>query len=120
MRVFYDDGVLRIRSMEPEDVKTLYETYLSYGWHPKTETYEKYYRDQQKGLRIVFIAELRGRKDHPLENIYITNSQFTMIDRSVIPDEKYGPADEREDYYLPYFSHVKNLVLNNTVFNTLD
>lgn len=60
MPVYDDDGALRIRSMAPEDAKVLYDTYLSYGWHPKMETYENYYRDQQQGTRVVFIAELSG------------------------------------------------------------
>lgn len=60
MHIFYDDSIIRIRSMVPEDAKTLYDTYFSYGWHPNIETYEQYYRDQQEGTRIVFIAELNG------------------------------------------------------------
>ena len=61
MLVFYDDGTLKIRGMEPEDAKTLYDTYLSYGWHPQIKTYENYYKDQQNGTRLVFIAEHRGK-----------------------------------------------------------
>ena len=34
MHIYSDDGTIRIRSMIPEDAKTLYDTYLSYGWHP--------------------------------------------------------------------------------------
>ena len=34
MKVYFDDGVTKIRSMLPEDAKVLYDTYLSYGWHP--------------------------------------------------------------------------------------
>ena len=60
MQIYYDDGAIRIRSMEPEDAKTLYDTYLSYGWHPDIRTYEGYYREQQEGTRLVFIAELQG------------------------------------------------------------
>ncbi len=37
MKVYFDDGVIKIRSMLPEDVKVLYDTYLSYGWHPSIE-----------------------------------------------------------------------------------
>ena len=60
MNVYYDDGVIRIRSMLPEDAQTLYDTYLSYGWHPRLETYSGYYADQEKGTRRVFIAEFNG------------------------------------------------------------
>ena len=47
--------------MVPEDARILYDTYLSYGWHPQIETYENYYRDQEEGRRLVFIAEYEGR-----------------------------------------------------------
>ncbi len=45
MRVkkYFDDGTLKIRSMISEDAKILYDTYLSYGWHPDIKTYEGYY-----------------------------------------------------------------------------
>ena len=60
MTVFYDDGTVRIRSMESGDAKILYDTYLSYGWHPQIETYEGYLREQASGERLVFIAEHLG------------------------------------------------------------
>ena len=59
-RDYYRDGSLTIRSMAREEARVLYETYLSYGWHPKMETYEAYYREQLQGQRIVFIAEYMG------------------------------------------------------------
>ena len=46
MTTYYDDGTLKIRSMVPEDAKILYDTYLSYGWHPQIKTYEEYYRTE--------------------------------------------------------------------------
>lgn len=61
MHIFYDNGTIQIRSMVPEDAKTLYDTYLSYGWHPEIKTYENYYRDQQEGTRLVFVAEFQGK-----------------------------------------------------------
>ena len=60
MQFYYDDGSIRIRSMVQEDARILYDTYLSYGWHPEIETYENYYREQQEGTRFVFIAEFDG------------------------------------------------------------
>ncbi len=60
MQIYYDDGSIRIRSMVQEDARILYDTYLSYGWHPEIETYENYYREQQEGTRFVFIAEFDG------------------------------------------------------------
>ena len=52
MKTYYDDGTTRIRSMLPEDAKILYDTYLSYGWHPQLENYENYYKEQESGERI--------------------------------------------------------------------
>ena len=60
MKTYYDDGKIKVRSMVPEDAKILYDTYLSYGWHPEIETYESYYREQEGGVRLVFIAEYDG------------------------------------------------------------
>lgn len=60
MQVFCDNGIIRIRSMIPEDARTIYGVYYSYGWHPHIETYENYYREQEEGRRKVFIAEYNG------------------------------------------------------------
>ena len=60
MKVFYDDGTIRIRSMVTDDARIFYGTYLSYGWHPALRTYEDYYREQENGQRLVFVAEYEG------------------------------------------------------------
>ena len=60
MQTYYDDGTTKVRSMVPEDVRILYDTYLSYGWHPEIRTYENYYRNQMDGTRFVFMAEYHG------------------------------------------------------------
>ena len=61
MKEYFNDGTIRVRSMAPEDARILYETYLSYGWHPEMKTYEDYYSEQESGQRPVFIAEYEGR-----------------------------------------------------------
>ena len=45
MKVYYSDNELTIRNMRIEDAQKIYDTYLSYGWHPSMETYEKYYSE---------------------------------------------------------------------------
>ena len=60
MKTYYDDGTLKIRSMLPEDAKILYDTYFSYGWHPQIKIYEDYYKEQEAGDRLVFVAEYEG------------------------------------------------------------
>ena len=57
---YYLDSSIMIRSMEIEDAKVIYDTYMSYGWHPVLETYEKYYKEQEENIRKVFIAEYEG------------------------------------------------------------
>ena len=61
MKVYYDDGSIKIRSMLKEDATILFNTYLSYGWHPAIEAYQNYYNEQETGKRLVFIAEYCGR-----------------------------------------------------------
>ena len=61
MTEYYNDGTLRIRSMEEADAKVFYETYLSYGWHPGMETYENYFKEQKAGERLVFVPEYEGK-----------------------------------------------------------
>ena len=36
--VYFSNSNLLIRSMEVDDAKIIYDTYLSYGWHPSLET----------------------------------------------------------------------------------
>ena len=54
---YYKDKSLVIRDMKIADAKVLYDTYLSYDWHPNMETYINYYKEQETGTRKVFIAE---------------------------------------------------------------
>ena len=61
MKIYFEEGPLRIRSMMPEDAKIYYDTYLSYDWHPQMETYENYYKDQEEGKRLVFVPEYEGK-----------------------------------------------------------
>ena len=60
MTVYFEDGPVKIRSMVPEDAKTIFDTQNSYGWHPVMDTYEKYYTEQESKERIVFVAEYEG------------------------------------------------------------
>ena len=60
MKIYYDDGTIRVRDMIREDAQVLYDTYLSYGWHPDMKTYEDYLLEQENGERLVFIAEYEG------------------------------------------------------------
>ena len=58
---YYLRESLRIRTMLPGDARVIYETFLSYGWHPSLETYENYYTAQEEKQRLVFVAEYEGR-----------------------------------------------------------
>ena len=61
MTEYYNDGTIRIRSMEKADAKVFYETYLSYNWHPDIETYNNYFKEQEAGERLVFVPEYEGK-----------------------------------------------------------
>ena len=60
MTVYFEEGPVRIRSMVAEDAKIIFDTQLSYGWHPVPDTYEAYYAEQERKERIVFVAEYEG------------------------------------------------------------
>ena len=59
--IYYQNEELTVRSMVPEDAKVIYDTYMSYRWHPQLETYENYLSEQENGKRLVFIAEREGQ-----------------------------------------------------------
>ncbi len=63
---------------------------------------------------------LIGREDRRIQNIYISDSQFTQIPYATM-ENKYGPllAAGGLEQNAPTFRHVDNLVLNNAVFNVL-
>ena len=93
MTIYFDDGTIKIRSMIPEDAKVLYDTYLSYGWHPSLENYENYYIEQEAGERLVFIAEYEGRVSgqctlvlHPSEGPWVNQGYPEIVDLTVFFD----------------------------------
>ncbi len=57
--IYYKDDKLTIRTMIESDAQTIYDTYLSYGWHPDLETYQRYFDELGNG-RITFVAEYDG------------------------------------------------------------
>ena len=79
--------------MLPEDAKILYDTYLSYGWHPQLEIYENYYKEQEEGERLVFIAEYEGAVKgqctlvlHPSEGPWGGQNYPEIVDLTVFFD----------------------------------
>lgn len=57
--IYYKDEKLTIRPMIESDAQVIYDTYLSYGWHPNLETYQNYFAEQGNG-RTTFVAEYEG------------------------------------------------------------
>lgn len=66
---YYYDDKITIRNMQIKDAKVIYDTYMSYGWHPSMETYTNYYQEQEeekgwflsrnmKGILLVFVLLL--------------------------------------------------------------
>lgn len=60
MKTYYKSERILIREMAETDAWIIYDTYLSYGWHPSLTTYEQYFREQSEGKRITFVAEYCG------------------------------------------------------------
>lgn len=58
--IYYESDTLIIRDMLIEDADVFYKTYLSYGWHPSSETYTGYFNEQQENKRKVFVAVYEG------------------------------------------------------------
>ena len=90
MKVYYSDEKLTIRNMKTEDAKVIYDTYLSYGWHPTMETYENYVREQKENERLVFIAEYEGNVAglctlvlHPTEGPWAGKGYPEIVDLTV-------------------------------------
>lgn len=59
--IYYSDEHLIIRDLLETDCQIFYDTYTSYGWHPKIETYTTYLKEQTEGNRKVFIAQYQGQ-----------------------------------------------------------
>ena len=59
--IYYTTDDLVIRRMCEEDAGIIYETYRSYGWHPKLETYQTYLKENENGRRITFAADFCGK-----------------------------------------------------------
>lgn len=57
--IYYTDKNLVIRQMIEADARVIYDTYLSYGWHPNPETYRRYFTEQGT-RRTTFVAEYCG------------------------------------------------------------
>ena len=108
MKTYFNDEKIIIRSMISEDAKVLYDTYLSYGWHPDINTYENYYKEQEEGKRLVFIAEYEGR----------VSGQCTLV---LNPDE--GPWANRgipEIADLTVFFDVHNKGIGNKILDAVE
>ena len=59
--IYYESEALTIRSMRETDARVIYDTYLSYNWHPTLQTYETYFRENLSGRRMTFCAETEGK-----------------------------------------------------------
>ncbi len=108
MKTYHNEGTIMVRSMIPEDAKVLFDTYLSYGWHPNIETYENYYKEQEEGKRLVFIAEYDGR----------VSGQCTLV---LNPDEgPWGNKKIPEIVDLTVFVDVHNKGIGSAILDAVE
>ena len=105
--VYYTDEDLLIRGMEGDDAQIFYRTYLSYGWHPSLQTYENYYREQEAGVRQVFVAVCRGE----------VCGYCTLVRQSDV-----GAADHRYPKIvdLSVFRHMQNRGIGNKLLDVVE
>ncbi len=106
--VYYTDKNLLIRSMEIDDARIIYETYLSYGWHPSLEIYENYYKEQEENKRKVFVAVYEGEVCglctlvmNPTEGPWVDMGYPEIVDLSV-------------------FHHVHNKGIGNKLLDVIE
>lgn len=52
---------LNIKKMQEEDVTALYDVFKSPLWNKSLEQYQRYYREQVNGKRIIFVARVDSR-----------------------------------------------------------
>lgn len=65
-----------VRSMIESDIRTFADAFIGYGWGDRTETLEKYFREQAEGTRAVLVCEADGQAVG-----YLT----------ILPSAPYGP-----------------------------
>ncbi len=70
--MYYTDDHITIRRMIESDARKIYDTYLSYGWHPSLETYERYFAEQGT-VRTTFAAEYDGEVAGHVSLVYAAN-----------------------------------------------
>lgn len=58
--IYFQDDTYCIRPMKPQDPDHLAEGFLQQGWHKERELFCSYLDMQEKGARMVFVAETEG------------------------------------------------------------
>lgn len=59
--IYFTNGQLTIRNMEPEDAQVITDAEIEQGWHASIEKYEKRLEDQRLGKAISLVAEYSGK-----------------------------------------------------------
>ena len=106
--IYYQDDKLTIRSMEAGDPQVIYDTYMTYGWHPQIEYYENYMKEEQLGERLTFIAVWEGA---------------VVGLCTLVLHPKEGPwagGDYPEIVDLAVFYHVHNLGIGNKLLDVAE
>ncbi len=72
--IYYADEKITVRGMTETDAQVIYDTYLSYGWHPNLETYRTYFAEQGT-RRTTFVAEYAGEVAGHVSLIYAPSGE---------------------------------------------
>lgn len=58
--IYYQDEHVTVRSMEPQDCEALYRGFAAQGWDKPLTQFERYYQEQQQGVKAVLVAAWQG------------------------------------------------------------
>ncbi len=59
--IYFSNGQVTIRNMEPEDAQAITDAEIEQGWHASVEKYQIRLEDQRTGKAIALVAEYSGR-----------------------------------------------------------
>ena len=107
MNTYYKDEHLLIRAMRESDAGIIYDTYLSYGWHPNRAVYERYFREQCEGKRITFAAEYNGALAGHVSLVFTPEEPYPFEGMPLISD-------------LCVFFHLHNMGIATALLDCLE
>lgn len=79
-RIFFQEGDILVRSMEPADAQIICDEEIAQGWNQTTEKYEKRLKEAGKGICISLVAEYQGQVAGYI-NVYKRGTSGSFADK---------------------------------------